>query len=152
MKLAEALILRADSQRRLEQLKQRLLRNATVQEGDDPAEEPTGLIEELERVANDLTRLIQRINRTNAATPLADGAAVSDALARRDVLDQRHGVYRDLAAAATIEQRRYGRSEVKYKSTVDVAEIQRRADNLARERRELDALIQATNWATDLAE
>ena len=36
MKLAEALFLRADYQKRLDQLKQRLLRNARVQEGADP--------------------------------------------------------------------------------------------------------------------
>ena len=58
MKLAEALILRADHQKRLEQLKQRLLRNAKVQEGDRPAEEPGELLAELERVAADLEGLI----------------------------------------------------------------------------------------------
>ena len=40
MKLAEALIERADLQRRLEQLKQRLNQNAQYQEGEEPAEEP----------------------------------------------------------------------------------------------------------------
>jgi hypothetical protein len=152
MKVAEALILRADHQRRLQQLKQRLLRNAKVQEGDDPAEDPRGLIAELERVAADLERLIQRINRTNAATALAGAGTVSDALARRDVLALRHGAYRDLAQAASVEQARYSRSEVKFRSTVDVAAIQRRADDLAREHRELDATIQASNWATELQE
>ena len=37
MKLAEALILRADCQKRIAQLKSRLLVNAKVQEGDAPA-------------------------------------------------------------------------------------------------------------------
>ncbi len=37
MKLAEALILRADTKKRFEQLRQRLLNNAKVQEGDKPA-------------------------------------------------------------------------------------------------------------------
>ncbi|MEP7188497.1 MAG: hypothetical protein ABI901_04800, partial [Roseiflexaceae bacterium] len=36
MKVAEALILRADYQKRFEQLKQRLQQNARVQEGDTP--------------------------------------------------------------------------------------------------------------------
>ena len=43
MKIAEALALRADLQRRLEQLKQRLFNNARVQEGDQPAEPPDQL-------------------------------------------------------------------------------------------------------------
>ena len=41
MKLAEALIERADLQRRLEQLKQRLNQNAQYQEGEEPAKYPT---------------------------------------------------------------------------------------------------------------
>ena len=43
MKLAEALILRADCQKRIAQLKSRLLTNAKVQEGDKPAEAPQEL-------------------------------------------------------------------------------------------------------------
>jgi hypothetical protein len=43
MKLAEALILRADLQKRIEQLKQRILNNVMVQEGDEPAEDPSQL-------------------------------------------------------------------------------------------------------------
>lgn len=37
MKLSEALMNRADYQKRLGQLKQRILNNAKVQEGDQPA-------------------------------------------------------------------------------------------------------------------
>jgi uncharacterized protein DUF6847 len=152
MKLAEALILRADAQKRIEQLKQRLLRNAKVQEGDTSAENPGELIGELDRIAADLTRLIQQINRTNAAITVSDGSTVSDALALRDVLARQHAVFRDLAATATVDQTRYSRSEVKFVSTVDVAAIQRRADDLARQHRELDATIQAANWSVDLLE
>ena len=152
MKLAEALILRADHQKRVEQLKQRLLRNAKVQEGDQPGEDPAELLRELEQVTDELTRLIQRVNRTNAVSALADGTRIADALALRDILGTKHAVYRDLAQAATVEQARYSRSEVKFKSTVKVAEIQKRADDYARQHRELDALIQAANWQTDLQE
>lgn len=40
MKLAEALILRSDYQKRIEQLKNRLTNNAKIQEGDEPMESP----------------------------------------------------------------------------------------------------------------
>jgi hypothetical protein len=66
MKIAEALALRADLQRRLEQLKQRLVKNARVQEGDQPEEAPEQLQTEFERCAEELVRLIRNINRTNA--------------------------------------------------------------------------------------
>ena len=68
MKIAEALALRADLQKRLEQLKQRLVKNARIQEGDTPAEDPVELQSELEKSAQELTVLIQRINRTNAGS------------------------------------------------------------------------------------
>ena len=49
MKLAEALILRASHQRRMDELESRLLRSAKVQEGDQPAENPKALLAELEQ-------------------------------------------------------------------------------------------------------
>jgi len=60
MKIAEALALRADLQVRLEQLKQRLVKNARIQEGDAPAEDPVALQSEFEKSAQELTVLIQR--------------------------------------------------------------------------------------------
>ncbi|HXG65853.1 MAG TPA: DIP1984 family protein [Blastocatellia bacterium] len=152
MKLAEALILRADCQKRFEQLKQRIVRSAKVQEGDKPPENPRDLIDELERVASELADLIQRINRTNSGTVFQGNKTLSDALAERDVLAMRRGVYADLAQAASVTQDRYSRSEVKFQSTVNVSEIQKRADELSKAYRELDARIQEINWKTDLVE
>jgi hypothetical protein len=48
MKLAEALNLRADIQIRNSQLKERLVANSKVQEGDKPSENPTSLLKELD--------------------------------------------------------------------------------------------------------
>ena len=150
MKLAEALILRADRKNRLEQLKQRLIRNAKVQEGEKPAEAPEALIEEMEQVTQDLVRLIQQINRTNSATFIEPGVSLSDAIATRDILILKQALYRDLAQAATIVPDIRTKSEVKYKGTVTVADIQQRADQLAKAHRELDTTIQALNWRTEL--
>lgn len=152
MKLAEALILRADYQKRVEQLKQRLLLNAKVQEGDNPAEDPQDLIAELERVATDLTALIRRINKTNVAVELEPDLTLADGLASRDIMGQRQTFYRQLAQSATVTHDRYSRSEVKFRSTVDIAALQKQADDLARQYRELDTKIQAANWAADVLE
>src|SRR5215210_5066677 len=152
MKLAEALILRADCKKHLEQLKARAVRNAKVQEGDRPAEEPEALLAEVERVARELADLVKRINRTNSATAFGDGQSLSDALAERDVVALRQRLYRELAEAASISQDRYTRSEVKYVSAVSVADAQKRADELAREYRSLDARVQELNWQVELSE
>ena len=150
MKLAEALILRADCQKRFAQLKSRLLTNAKIQEGDKPAEKPQELIKELEGVAGELADLIKRINKTNSATIVANSKTLSDVLAERDVLALRRAAYNDLALSAAIAHGRLTRSEIKYVSTINVAETQKRADELAREYRELDARIQELNWQTEL--
>ena len=149
MKIAEALAVRADLQKRLEQLKQRLVKNARIQEGDAPVEDPAELQAELEKSARELTLLIQRINRTNAASKFGDGT-LADSLAERDVLKIRYSAYRELANAASTSQGRTTRSEVKFISTVSVAAIQRKADDLAREYRELDTRIQEADWLTTL--
>ena len=58
MKLAQALILRADTQKRIEQLKVRLLSNAKTQENESPSEDPKLLLKELDKLTSELFRLI----------------------------------------------------------------------------------------------
>ncbi len=152
MKLAEALVLRADKKRRIEQLKQRLIRNAKIQEGEKPAENPESLIQEMERISQELVLLIQQINRTNSASEFEKGVSLSDAIASRDILVMKNSLYRDLAQAATITHDVRTKSEIKFKSSVSVAKIQERADELARAHRELDTKIQEMNWVTELLE
>jgi hypothetical protein len=152
MKLAEALVLRADMKRRIEQLKQRILRNAKVQEGENPAESPENLLKEMEKIADELVILIQRINQTNSSNELEKGLTISDAIAVRDMLILKNGIYRDLAQAATITPDLRTKSEIKFKGTVKVADIQETSDRIAKAHRELDTRIQETNWRVDLIE
>ena len=61
MKIAEALILRADIQKRIAQLKTRLNNNAKVQENEEPAENPEFLLTELDDLISKLNNLIIKI-------------------------------------------------------------------------------------------
>ena len=150
MKLAEALILRADAQKRLAQLRQRLANNARVQEGEAPNENPQDLLAELERALSTFNDMVKRINRTNAAVSLDAGRTLTDALADRDTLALERSAINAVIEAASQPQFRYGRSEIKVVNTVDVAALQKRADDLARRYRELDAAIQQANWNVEL--
>jgi len=150
MKLAEALILRADSQKRIQQLQERLVRSAQVQEGESPPEDPQALIAELDATVNELVELIKKINFTNSRTTLEEGMTISDALAHRDTILLKRSVYDNLVKYATVNQSRYGRSEIKTFSTVNVAELQGQMDRMSRDYRELDTKIQAANWTTEL--
>ena len=123
-----------------------------VQEGDEPPENPQELLEELERVSKELADLIKRINRTNSMTVFHGGTTLADALAERDVILLRREAYNQIAQNAAVRQDRYSKSEVKYRSTVNVQEIQRRVDELSKAARELDSRIQELNWKVDLAE
>ena len=152
MKLAEALAERADAQRRLAQLKQRVVLSARVQEGEEPPEDPRELLSDADRIVGQLEDLIKRINRTNASSEFEAGASVTEALARRDVLSIQRDLYAEAAQAASVRQDRYSRSEVKFVTTLDVSALRRRADALSKEYRELDARLQAKNWEIELSE
>jgi hypothetical protein len=150
MRLAEALAERSDCQTRIEELKKRLARSARVQEGEAPAEDPTELLAELERLFNRLLELIQAINRTNSRTAFDGQWNIADAIAERDVVGKRRDSLANLAEVASTRQDRYSKSEVKFVATVSVADLQRQADVLAKRYRELDTKIQELNWTTEL--
>lgn len=149
MKLAEALQERADLNRRIQKLRERLMNNAVVQDGEQPAEDPAELTAELDRSVAELETLMSRINLTNCRTEL-DGVTLTECLARRDALKLKLSAYRDLASTASQLGRRATRSEIKLLSTVDVKDLQKQVDAMARELRLLDNSIQAANWATEL--
>jgi predicted ATP-grasp superfamily ATP-dependent carboligase len=155
VKLAEALSLRADATRRVEQLRTRIVANARFQEGEEPTEDAAALLAEAGAVLDELEDLIRRINRTNAATVMGPDGTITDALARRDVLRARHSVVTSAADAATGRGQGMGRqlrSELKMLTALPVAELRSQADDLAREIRELDVRIQQANWQFDLME
>jgi hypothetical protein len=150
MKIGEALTLRSDIQTRIAELMKRLNESARVQEGERPHEDPQKLLQEFDALADELEELVRRINRSNLSVTLADGRSLTEALARRDSLTLRHRMLRALAESAGEKHDRYSRTEIKVLSTVDVAAIRHSADELARERRELDVAIQEANWANEL--
>lgn len=152
MKLAEGLVLRADTKKRIEQLRERLKLSALVQDGEEPPENPQELFAELQRLLEQMTTLIQRINRTNLQFTLPDGRSLTTALAERDTLSLYHNVLQTTVEAATPKVDRLGRAEIKKVPTVKISDLRRQMDDVARQRRELDTLIQSVNWTTELLE
>ena len=150
MKLANALSQRSELQTRIRQLEVRLNNNAQVQEGEQPAEDPMELFRELEEDYARLEDLVARINRTNNSTRTENGAALSDLLARRDCLKGRLGGLRNFLNNASAMVHRHSASEIRIKSTVNVRQLQKQVDSLAKELRELEETIQEKNWTTEL--
>lgn len=152
MKLAEALILRADTKKKFDQIKHWLIANAKVQEGDKPVEKPELLLKELDAVAAEFETLVKAINKTNSITEFSNGRTLTDALAERDTLALRGNAIRSVANAVTEKDTRWGRQEIKFVRTVDGAKIQKLADDIAKRHRELDTKIQELNWKTDIVD
>lgn len=150
MKLAEALILRADLLKRIQQLRERLIRSAQTPEGERPPENPQELLAESSQLLAQYTEIVSRINRTNTATAFQTGITITDALAERDTLALERGLIDSLMTAAANPAHRYQRTEIKYVSTVSIADLQKRKDDLSRRYRELDSAIQALNWTIEL--
>ena len=151
MKIAEALILRADIQKRIAQLKTRLNNNAKVQENEEPAENPELLLTELENLISQLNDLIVKINRTNTLSKI-DWISLVELIAKKDTLSQKAGILREFIEIASQKVNLYSTTEIKVFSTVNVSELQKKLDKLSKEIRETDTKLQQANWTIDLVE
>ena len=151
MKLAEALILRADLQKRIDQLRVRLNNNAKVQENDEPSEKPEDLLNELDSNINQLKILIKQINKTNCVT-VSNGQTLADLIAERDTLTLKSNILRGFLNIAGQKVNLYSTTEIKIMSTVDVPALKKELDLLSKKIRETDTELQQANWLTELIE
>ena len=149
MKLAEALSLRKDLQKKIDQLSSRLNQNVKIQEGDEPAEQPEELLKELDGCLNQLKDLILRINITNLHHE-CDGRTLTDMIAERDVLTKRISILRGIFDTLSQGQERYSRTEIKYVSTIDIKVLNKQIDCYSQQLRKLDMQIQAANFEVEL--
>jgi len=150
MKLAEALLLRADIQKKIASLRDRIVANAVVQEGDEPHEKPDELMKQAVGALGELEKLVTKINRTNLKTKLEGGRTLTEAIAHRDTLVAQHGLYVAAIAGTKKEPERYSAREIKWIATLEVAKLQKQLEDLAKKIRVLNAQIQKANWSADL--
>ena len=121
-----------------------------MQEGEEPAEDPSELLTEVDRTFTRLLHLVRSINRTNTRTAIAEQQTIADAIAERDAVGKKRDLLASVAEAAGTRQDRYSKSEVKFVATVPVSQLQKQIDGLSKRFRELDTFIQELNWKTDL--
>lgn len=152
MKIAEALLLRADMQKKIASLRERVGNNAVVQQGDKPHEDPATLIEEAFSVLKEMETLVFRINQANLKNTLPDGRSLTESIARRDTLVAQHSLLQHAIAKSQREPDRYSMSEIKWIATLKVGSLQKQTEDLAKKIRELNAAIQETNWKSELEE
>lgn len=80
--------IRADLQKKVAQLKERIKERAKVQEGDESCDNVEELYKELDEAVVQLEDLIYRINITNVQI-VQDGESLTRLIANRDVLSMR---------------------------------------------------------------
>ena len=152
MKLAEALLIRSDMQKKLAQIKARIRSNVKVQEGDTPNEDPNALMIDASQIITELSSLIERIHRTNALAKIDKGQSMLTLLVERDTLEMRHKLLIEAIDATDTEADRYSHREIKWNLMVSVVSLQKQADDIAMKLRKINIAIQSNNWQIDLVE
>jgi hypothetical protein len=150
MKLAEALLLRADLLKKLSSLRERIGRNAVVQEGEKPHENPAALMDEARVASREFEDLVCRIHRANIRSILPDGRSLTEALAHRATRIVEHALLQHAIESSQKEPDRYGVREIKWVSVVKASQLQKECDSLASEIRNLNATIQQANWEVEI--
>ena len=153
MKLAEALIERADLKAQISQIVARMIENTVIQEGDEPAEDIAVLLSMYDTMMAKQEELIICINKTNSTTVLSlnnEDISLAEAIAKRDCMKSKITTIRKVRESSMTRRDRWSGSEIKYVRTVDIAKLQAMIDDYSRRYRELDTKIQTQNWATDL--
>ena len=152
MKLAEALLIRSDMQKKLAQIKARIRSNVKVQEGDTPNEDPNALMIDASQIITELSSLIERIHRTNALAKIDKGQSMLTLLVERDTLEMRHKLLIEAIEATDTEADRYRHREIKWNLMISVVSLQKQADDIAMKLRKINIAIQSNNWQIDLVE
>lgn len=152
MKLAEALSLRKDLEKKISGLKERLENVVKVQEGDEPVESPDELMKELDNCLVQLELLIYNINMSNMKVVDEDGKSMTKLLAERDILNKRITILRSAFERASKPVDRYSCNEIRMLTKIDVKSLRRQIDKYSQQYRQLDYGIQIMNFKYDLVE
>lgn len=151
MKLAEALIRRADKQKGIRQLQSRMNANALTEENTAPYDDPMDLLTSVSKLIAELEQLVVAINRTNVHTTLpGTQTTMMEALAHRDALQAQYNILSSLVDSASATALRYRATEIRMVTSVDIRTLRAVMDTLAQQRRDLDLAIQSANWTTEL--
>jgi DNA-binding NarL/FixJ family response regulator len=146
MKLAEGLLLRADIQKKIEQLQNRIRPNLIVSDDNIPQEDPNKLLAQLRNSIQEFETIVIRINKTNNKTLVDGQTQLMEMLAKRDSLKLLVEKLRNVQQAAQINHAGYNR----LKSTINYSNLQIEIDQTGRAFREIDSKIQEINWLTEL--
>jgi hypothetical protein len=152
IKLAEALLIKAEYEKRLESLRTRLAVSARIQEGNFPPEDPETLLADVQTCLEALASLSKRISITCSQTLLESRKTLADALIDQEILLKKESIYQSTIEAAIIPTDPPETSNILWRSTVNIAGLHRRIEDILKEYRLLETQIQKASWSTELVD
>ncbi len=91
------------------------------------------------------------INLTNCKTR-ANGLTLTELIAKKDALRLKASAYKDMVFTDGQNTSRARGTEIRVRAVLKASDLQKIVDSAAKEARELDNLLQETNWKTKLIE
>ena len=154
MKLAEALLQRKTMLRDIHEGWKALEHAALRKEDEDRKGEdkPEDLLRQQVLRINDLAKLITAINKTNNATILPNGMTMMEAIALRDALTKLVPEENKEPKEDDDDQSWMAIRRGTVVADLDLGLINHERDIAAKNIRELNVMIQAANWTTELLE
>lgn len=152
IKLAEALLIKAEYEERLESLRSRLMVSAKVQDGNFPPEDPETLMADVQTCLDTLASLSKRISITQSQTLLVSRQTLADAIVDQEILLKKQSIYQSIIEAGIIPPDTYQGSNMRWLVTVNLAGLNRRIEEMIKEYRLLETEIQKVGWSTELVD
>lgn len=150
MKLAELLVRRADLQKKIASLRERIKLNVIFQEGSKPSEDAKALIAQASLALTDLRSAVTKINETNIGQKMPDGRSIMEWIAEREGLAQLHALLKEAIEGTNLHRSRYGRQEIIWHTAIDVPALQEQLDSTAQKIRKVNLALQEHNWKVEI--
>jgi len=146
MKLAEAMMQRADLDKKVSILGARLNDIALINKNYALEDEPKHLFEELNKSMKALSELVYRIHVTNMET-IDNGTTITAMLTKEEILKMRINTLIRIKESASIDSRF---DKTIYTILINKAELQKELDECKSQLEKLDMKLQQLNWQTEL--
>jgi len=146
MKLAEAMMQRADLDKKVSILGARLNDIALINKNYALEDEPKHLFEELNKSMKALSELVYRIHVTNMET-IDNGRTITAMLTKEEILKMRINTLIRIKESASIDSRF---DKTIYTILINKAKLQKELDECKDQLEKLDMKLQQLNWQTEL--
>lgn len=146
MRLAEAMMQRADLDKKVSILGARLNDIALINKSYALEDEPKHLFEELNKSMKALSEVVYRIHVTNMET-VDNGTTITAMLTKKEILKIRIQMLQRIKEEARIDS---CFDRTKYTILINKAELQKELDECKNQLEKLDMKLQQLNWQTEL--